>query len=181
MAFEASVRPSLLVAGRTLLGQVTQHLVAYGLTLPDRVGVAVGDIIAWDAEELIVHCTGLSRGAPEAPETPATLAAIYPGTIALFYDFSVTLIRRIAVVTGHGGRSGGIPSADRVGVDYDAQAADMEALAAALIDIQAGFTVVGPGIPFRWGPIATTGPSGGLSGVSVPVSWQAGFGTTGDY
>ena len=168
---------AIKAAGNALLAAVLAELEATeGWTAPSRVGFVPGAVLAFDGDQLTVNWLSLGQSQPGVGQQ----TAVHPAQVLLFYAFDVTLLRKVKTVTGQG-KQGGIPTPEALAVDADTIMDDGTALLDALLAIHAGYTLVPPNVPFKYGDVNSVGPEGGLSGVRVQVAFQAGMSPDGTY
>lgn len=171
---------SVLNAANALLSNLTAQLVEQGVKIPDRTGLAPGNFVAWDDEQLVVSWGALSRGQPQATASPQT-TPLPPFETILFYEFHITFLRNITGFLTGRGPQGGIPSIDKLDADFETVGDLGIAVMEALMAIHRQGLMVSTRIPFAYGPAEPIGPEGKLAGVICPVTFQAGMSVTGDY
>jgi hypothetical protein len=164
------------VAGNVLFSAYVAQLELQGVTLPARQGMVPGGLIAYDDAMIAGNMVGITRGMPAQQVSIAQ----HPIQTLLYYEFSITLLRKVAAVTGIG-RQGGIPPASKLADEFVMIAQDAGEMIAAAVQLQVNQAVVPIGIPFAYGPVDAVGPEGELAGNRISFQFQAGCSRDGAY
>lgn len=163
----------IAAAGNALLDNIVQQMTDGDVTLPTNQGLVPGALLAYDGEQLTINWLDITMGSPGVAES--TSQSTY--RLLFYYEFSISLLREIHVPTGEGS-DGGIPTMTEMTDDFTMLVNDAEQLLAAAVAIHTQYLVVGPNIPFAYGPLSSLGPEGGLAGCRLPVNFQAGVSAT---
>ncbi|MDE1904833.1 MAG: hypothetical protein KGH75_00090 [Rhodospirillales bacterium] len=143
---------------------------------PTRVGFVPGALLAYDDDQLTVNWLTVPLGMPGHDVTES----VTPFNVLLYYTFSITLVRKVHVVTG-AGTQGGIPTTAQLDADAVAVSTDAALLLAAVQTIRSESLLVTYGTPFAYGPLTSVGPEGGLAGSRIAVEFQAGCSIDGTF
>jgi hypothetical protein len=165
------------LAGQALYSNLESFLLTADIGLPTTRGLVPGSEPAFDGEQFTVNFTGITAGAPSAAKGGIVWI---PTTMMFFYEWDVVILRGVAVQSGQGKR-GGIPGSNALAADFTKLAADGTALIEALLWLHSEYLIVPYGTPFQYGPLKPVAAEGGLSGVSCPVTFQAGMSADGTY
>lgn len=149
-----------------LLSLFVQQLKTLGITVPDRVYVTPGSMLAWDGEQLTVTLMGIDQGKPGVAQTQT----MHPSTRILYASFAVNLMRAVSTLNDMAPLDGAVPDAATLDAEGQTLVGDAAALILAADAIHASGKFVQVGVDFAVGPLQPVGPEGGLSGSRLLVS-----------
>lgn len=150
----------LFETAHKLLGLVTEQLVAQGVSIPERVYAAPGMDLAFDCEQLTVHCSRIISNFQGA-DTP------YPvqthKLIRKSAEYYVTLCRCVPTIRDDGSP----PSPDSLNAAAKVMMSDMRGLRVALETIEHKHLMVPRNVPVTLGQVTTMGPLGGIAASQI--------------
>lgn len=159
----------------SILGSITDHYTAAGVTLPARRYVAPGDPtqIAWDCEQLVVAIQGIGWG--QAPDAGPPSPRIGTPVSALAMRHAIYVVQLVRCTPSEGDPQTGLPDEADIHAAGLAFMTDMglmsQALMVACATIRTGLDRTGLVQP---GAVNPDGPSGAFHGMSAQIAITAG-------
>jgi hypothetical protein len=148
-----------------LLQDFAAQLTEQGVTLPPRQYRTPGAMVPWDGEQFTVSLIGIDQGQPGGQVT----VTVVPQALALYAQFSLNLVRKVAILNVESFAASQVPSAAALDSSGEQLISDAQQLILAASQLHLRYQVTGPGEGFVIGPLQPVGPEGGLAGSRLLV------------
>jgi len=148
-----------------LLDLMSEQLVAQGVSIPERVYAAPGMDLAFDCEQLTVHCSRII-GNFQGADTP--YPRITHAILRKSAEFYITLCRCVPTIRDDGSP----PSPESLSNAANVVMKDMRALRVALETIEHQHLIVPRNVPVTLGQVSTIGPLGGIAASQISYTLE---------